>query len=78
MSAPLALDLSFTPGHAHPWARVMVVRPSRDCDDAVTLNSTAASLRDFEAYLDRLREDIEVIRAKARAAFETPCTEAAA
>jgi hypothetical protein len=69
-TSPLSLDLSFTPGPARSWARVLVVRPSRDYDDAVTLNSTAANLDDFEDYLDRLQADIEIIRDKARQAFE--------
>ena len=77
LALPVALDLSFTPGAHHPWARVMVIRPSRDYDDAVTLNFAAGELGDFEEYLNRLQHDIEIIRAKAREAFERPFQQAA-
>lgn len=69
--SPTSLDLSFTPGRAQSWARVLVVRPGRDCDDAVTLSASARNLDDFETYLDRLQADIEIIRGKARHAFES-------
>ena len=66
---PRALDLSFQENAARPCARVLVIRPGRDIDDAVTLNVAAISIEDFELHLDDLEQDIRLIRERARAAF---------
>ena len=69
MVGPTALDLSFQDEAARPCARVLVIRPWRDSDDAVTLNVAATSLEDFERHLDELEQDIRLLRERARAAF---------
>ena len=68
--SPSALDLSFEPDLSQPCARILVIRPARDVDDAITLNGAARSFDEFQRYLDRLETDIRLLRESARAAFE--------
>lgn len=69
-ASPSALDLSFEPDLPRPCARILVIRPARDVDDAITLNGAARTFEEFQRYLEGLEADIRLLRERARAAFE--------
>ena len=54
-----ALDLSFADELPQRCARILVVRPALDRDDAVTLNGSATTFSEFELQLRQLETDIQ-------------------
>lgn len=73
-----ALDLSFADELPQPCARILVVRPALDRDDAVTLNRSARTFSEFEQQLKQLETDIQFMREEARTAFHAAIARSAA